>query len=100
MFEYSTHTQAQDRDISVQVVVQGRPTRISQHASLATSEERGNYLSTVFISIKGARVAVPVFSKDVADITAAALFRQHNLPFDEQYIDGKPRSLICVNLRP
>lgn len=79
---------AQNLDIDQRVAVLGKPSRITQHASLATPAERGQYLSTVFFSIRGARIAVPVFSKDVADHTAAALFRQHNLPFDEQYVEG------------
>ena len=70
------------------VLVEGRPRKIEDHSSLASQEERGEYLSTAFFLIRGARIAVPIFSKDIADITAAALFRQHNLPFDENYIDG------------
>jgi hypothetical protein len=76
------------------ILVDGAPRRIMEHAGLASSKERGDYLSTVMVLIRGDRVAIPVFSKDVADILAASLFRQHALPFDEQYIGGKLPTFI------
>ncbi len=70
------------------ILVEGAPQRIMDHARLASSSERGEYLSTITVLIRGDRIAIPVFSKDVADILAASLFRQHSLPFDAQYIGG------------
>jgi hypothetical protein len=76
---------AQDESL---ILVDGLPRRIIEHARLASSNERGEYLSTITVLIRGDRVAIPIFSKDVADILAASLFRQHSLPFDVQYIGG------------
>jgi hypothetical protein len=84
--------ESQDYD---RAFVEGHPIKVLDHAAIDTSGERGEYLSTVFISIRGQQVAIPVFSKDVADLVASALFRQHSLAFDEQYIPGEFQISIC-----
>jgi hypothetical protein len=66
-----------------------------EHTHLASPKERGEYLSTITVLIRGNRVAIPIFSKDVADILAASLFRQHSLPFDAQYIGGTSPNTVA-----